>query len=546
VNGQRGRRTRRTPSGARAGVLQQPGGLSAGSRRRGAARSRRGGGRGRAAPLAALLLLVIALAAGSFAFWYAQPVSASISAQPEDAVIVACGQSCEGMLQATELEPGAYEVSISRPGFEATTTVLDVTRFGRNDLDVALRPLPQPVAITAEPSQAEIAVKRDGATIVSGTGSVECTPTAGPITIVASLAGFNSIEREVYLDEPLDLHFWLDPEGQLVEGRGTFTCAGAPKGVMVTPDGSEIWTTILDGPPSIEVFSTTTGKRTGEITLGEHGAVEIVFSADGARAWASQMETARVYEIDAASREVVRTLETESAWSKVVALAPDESTLYVANWSGDDVSVIDLSTGALDRRIPVANTPRGLYPTSDGTALYVASFDDGVLERVDLASGEVANVFSGGGALRHIVGDAERGVLYISDMAQDRVWLHDMATGETRTFVETDEKPNTIDLSPDGRVLFVSCRGENNPVSYYIPGPEWGTVLLFDTETAAPLDAVVGGNQCTALDVSDDGETLVFSDFLDARLRLYHVPVYESLAQGGGGRWDAHFADLHK
>jgi len=242
----------------------------------------------------------------------------------------------------------------------------------------------------------------------------------------------------------------------------------------------------------------------------------------------------------------VRTLDTESAWTKVVALSPDGSTLYAANWSGDDVSVIDLATGSLKRRIRVANTPRGLYPTSDGKALYVASFDDGVLERVDLQSAEVTMAFDGGGALRHIVGDAARGLLFISDMAKDCVWVHDMTTGDTRLFVETDAKPNTIDLSPDGQVLFVSCRGENNPVSYYLPGPEWGTVLLYDAADGTPLDAVVGGNQCTALDVSDDGELLVFSDFLDARLRMYRVPDVGTLRASNGGRWAAHFADLAK
>ena len=145
-----------------------------------------------------------------------------------------------------------------------------------------------------------------------------------------------------------------------------------------------------------------------------------------------------------------------------------------------------------------------------------------------------------------IVADERTNRLYASDMAKDCVYVCDMKTGKVTRFVGVDEKPNTIDLSPDGRVLFVSCRGENNAKSYYIPGPEWGTVLLFDALSGKPLDAIVGGNQCTALDVSEDGKTLVFSDFLDNRLRVYQVPTYESLAKGGSGRYQAHFADLKK
>jgi sugar lactone lactonase YvrE len=110
----------------------------------------------------------------------------------------------------------------------------------------------------------------------------------------------------------------------------------------------------------------------------------------------------------------------------------------------------------------------------------------------------------------------------------------------------TDKKPNTIDLSPDGRVLFVSNRGRNNPTSYYLPGPEWGSVLLIDTETGEMLDAIVGGNQTTGLEVSDDGTLLAFSDLLDDRVVVYSVPSTEELLAGGGGRYEDHLTDLAK
>ncbi len=493
-----------------------------------------------------VLLAVVSLCLLGGAYWWRLPVDATITATPEDATITVLNDSAQGALSLEGLKPGEYEVVCTRSGFETATATLVVTRLGDNSLDVMLDPLPQPVSVTAHPDDTAVAVIRDGKTVAADAGSVECTVPAGPIRVTATLAGHNPIEREYYCDTPMSLEFWMDPEGQLVEGRGTMECAGAPKGVAFTPDGSQIWTTILNGPPSIEIYETATGRLLDEITLDDHGAVEIVFTSDGSRAYASQMETARVYEIDTSTHQVLRELDTGSSWSKVVELSPDEKILYVANWTGDDVSVIDLTTGDLLKRIPTADTPRGLYAAPNGQTLYVASFDEGVLQRIDTLWGETETVFDGGGALRHIVGDPDRGILYISDMAKDCIWAHDTASGKTWVFTETDEKPNTIALSPDGKVLYVSCRGENNPVSYYLPGPEWGTVLLFDAATAEPLDAIVGGNQCTALDVSDDGSMLVFSDFLDNRLRLYAVPPYETLAAGGGGRWEEHFSDLKK
>src|SRR5207247_10265216 len=134
-----------------------------------------------------------------------------------------------------------------------------------------------------------------------------------------------------------------------------------------------------------------------------------------------------------------------------------------------------------------------------GHGLYVAGCGDGRLERFDLGTWRSKIVLDTGGALRHLVGGPVRQLLYVDDMAKDEVYVVDLTTEHTRLLARTDDTPNTIDLSPDGRVLFVSNRGRNNPRSYYLPGPEWGSVLAIDTATGRILDAVVGGNQTTGL-----------------------------------------------
>lgn len=501
---------------------------------------------GRGSALLLVVLLVLGVLGAAAAFVFTRPVGATITVDPQDCTVAACSSEASGTLELGDLTPGVYPVRVTRPGYAPLDTTIDVRRFSANQFAFAMEPLPQTISLTTHPGGASCRVLADGVEVLSGTESLEGTLPAGPVTVEVALAGYNTFTRELFLDRTTALDVWLDPEGQIVSSRGILTSAGAPKGVQITPDGRELWATVLNGPPSVEIWDLETMRLAGTIDLGVNGAVEILFNRDGTKAYASQMETALVFEIDVATRAVSRTFDTESAWTKVVELSPDEQTLYAANWSGDDVSVIDLATGELRTRIRVADTPRGLYATEDGASLYVAGFGGGELQRIDLATGTVTDLFDSDGALRHIVGNDATGKLYISDMARDCIWLHDMATGETTKFTDTDEKPNTIDLSPDGKVLYVSCRGENNSVSYYIPGPEWGTILLFDAANATPLDAIVGGNQCTALDVADDGRTLVFSDFLDSRMRVYAVPEFDVLAAGNGGRWEQHFADLVK
>jgi YVTN family beta-propeller protein len=499
-------------------------------------------------PLVVVVGIVVLALALALAWWLlTRPAALALTPSPADATVSIDGHgTATGSMTLEDLEPGTLAVTVARAGFETATVDVEVTRGRRVEQTIALTPLPFTLKFTTRPSGATVQVTREGGGGLTGVTPCSLVASAGPVVISISRVGSNTFKQSVFLDSPRTLDVLLDPKGQLVHALGSLTAKGAPKGVSVTPDGREAWATILNGPPSIQIYDLKKMRVTGGIDIGKYGAVEVIFNRDGTRAYASQMETAKVFEIDTAKRKVLRSFATESAWTKVIALSPDEKTLYAANWSGNDVSIIDLVSGHLKERISTAKTPRGLWPTADGKYLYVAGFDAGDLQRIDLSTSAVKKVFHSGGAMRHLVADETTGKLYCSDMAKDVVWVCDMKTLHVKKFCDTDEKPNTIELSPDGQILFISNRGENNPKSYYIPGYEWGTILLMSTSTGKPLDAIVGGNQCTALDVSADGHTLVFSDFLDDRLRVYSVPGYAALAQGNGGRYAAHFADLKK
>jgi len=232
--------------------------------------------------------------------------------------------------------------------------------------------------------------------------------------------------------------------------------------------------------------------------------------------------------------------------AKVLALSPDEKTLYVSNWVSSTVAAIDLATGKTSKRYSTVTTPRGLYVTADGGRLFVAGFENGDIQRIDLQTGEKKILIKTGGAMRHLVGDARKGVLYAGEFSKNEIYVVDLASETVAKLGDTNHRPNTIDLTPDGKVLYISNRGKDNPKSYYIPGPEWGSVLAMDTESGRIFDAIVGGNQCTGLDVSPDGSLLAFSDFLDNTIRVYRLPSYQTLLAGEGGRAETHRAELTK
>lgn len=470
------------------------------------------------------------------------------------AVLLLAGVGTAALLGSGD---GSPEPAISEPALRSTTTTSSTVPAGAGPgsptTTVTAAPTPTttttttppPVELTIEvgPVDAELTVTDAAGTVVTGPAPLAATVVL-PATVTAGAEGHEPLSHAIETAEDGDtVTVWLDPAGQLVHKLWAAETGRAPKQVAFTPDGSQLWVTLLGGP-GIEVFDARTGTRLAGIDLPDGGAVEVIFDEAGRRAFASQMETASVYEIDVATREVVRKLDTGSSWTKVVALSPDESRLYASNWLGNDVSEIDLASGAVLRRIPVVTTPRGLWIDPTGSVLVVAGYDDGELEVVNLATGGGEVLHESGGSMRHLVGHGS--TVYASDMGRARVMALDLPTGEVTMLAPTDRAPNTIDLSPDGRVLFVSNRGRNNPESYYLPGPEWGSILLIDTSTGAYLDAIIGGNQPTGLDVSPDGTMLAYTDFLDDRLTVYAVPPTEALLAGGGGRWEAHLEEIRK
>ena len=457
--------------------------------------------------------------------------------KPVAAMVVALGVAA-GVLV------GTGRVDLSPAGDAVAPATGAPPRPSERQAAAAVDRTPRRLELTSDPPGAEVRLVAEDGSATTARTPFRGTVSGGRLRLTLSRPGYNRLTESLVLSRDRRMHRWLDPAGLLHHKTGVVRTGPAPKQVAFTPDGREIWVSLLGGH-GLQVFDAVTLRRTADVRLGRHGAVEVVFSADGRTVYASQMETASVFEIDRRSHRVRRQLATRGVWSKVMALSADERTMYVANWVSNDVSEIDLRSGRVRRVLPTVGTPRGLYPTPDGRQLYVAGYARGELAVLDLRTGRSRTLLSTGGAMRHLVADPARGRLYADDMGTDEVFVVDVRTSRVRKLADTNSTPNTMDLSPDGRVLYVSNRGRNGS-NYYLPGPEWGSVLAIDTATGRVLDAIVGGNQPTGLDVSPDGRTVAYSDFLDDRMTLYAIPPYATLAAGQGGRARSHLADLPK
>ena len=76
------------------------------------------------------------------------------------------------------------------------------------------------------------------------------------------------------------------------------------KAVAFNSNGNEIWgTSLMNNKNAIFVIYGDTGKKITNIDLAKNGGVEIVFSKDGTKAYVSQMETAKVFELDTSTKK---------------------------------------------------------------------------------------------------------------------------------------------------------------------------------------------------------------------------------------------------
>ncbi|MCL2293546.1 MAG: YncE family protein [Spirochaetes bacterium] len=308
-----------------------------------------------------------------------------------------------------------------------------------------------------------------------------------------------------------------------------YSTGSQPKSAYFSPCGQRVFVPLLN-QHGIDVF-----RMRGEALEFERrltvpgstavGFVEAMFDTRRRELWVSNMVENRVHIFDLDTLAHKTSMPTGGRFPKVIAQSPNGSLTVVSNWITHDLSVFDSDTKKLLRRIPVGGIPRGMAFSADGSLLYTAIFCEPLIAVINMAQNRVVSSFrlyEGRGAARHVV--YRSGRLYVSDMYRGTVNILNASTGALLRSRRIGPNINTIVLSPDGRHVFASSRGRNNPKTYLLPGPDFGAIFKLNAGDLSLVERVWGRNQPTGLDVSPDGRFLVFTNFLDASLELYRLP----------------------
>jgi YVTN family beta-propeller protein len=323
----------------------------------------------------------------------------------------------------------------------------------------------------------------------------------------------------VFIDKPAARHRFVR---RIATGK-------QPKSAMFISDRQVILPLLDDN--HVEVIDIVTG-QTRRLELPARyakagGFVESVRVPSRGEFWVSQMKAAAIHRFAADTLEYRGTIHVSGAWTKVLAYDAVRNLVYASNWNSADISVVSVQELKEIKKIKLGSVPRGMAFSADGNTMVAAMFGGrsdadqaGGTALIDLTTQKKTRTIIAGGAHRHAVHlRTGKDVFAVSDMAKSRVYFIEnyKKVAETKVF----SNPNTIVESPDGKYLYVSCRGHNNPKSFLLKGPDFGKVMVIDLLTRKVIEEIEGGNQPTGLDVSPDGKYVVSTDFLDHAMRVY-------------------------
>lgn len=324
------------------------------------------------------------------------------------------------------------------------------------------------------------------------------------------------------------------PESKLAYYK-TLTVGSLPKGMEFTLDGKYLFIALLGEPAVIQMDWDTMNiiKRIeppqSKFTKG--GFVEIGVSPLADAVLTSQMNTASVHKIPLTGEkafEITESVSTGGSWSKVVTFSSDGELFAVSNWSSYDISFFKYPEMTFIKKAKISGIPRGMAFADNNRTLYVSNYSNGALHKIDIEKGKVVDTTTSKrlGALRHLVIDEEKNLLYASDMQKESILIYQLPGMKVIKEIRVDYNPNTIALSPDNKYLFVSCRGPNAKSTYLDRSPRDGYLYVIDTEKQAVIEKRKLGNQPTALAVHPTGQYVTVSNFRDNNIEIFKVDEY--------------------
>lgn len=201
-----------------------------------------------------------------------------------------------------------------------------------------------------------------------------------------------------------------------------------------------------------------------------------------------------------------------------VEVTPDGRTAVVSNYGtqpgGNSLSVIDISSRKERAHVELGEMRRPHGLATSGHRVYFTAEDSQQVGRLDTATGRIDWRFpTGQGRTHMVVASRDGGTLFTANMGSNSVSIIERAgdSNARQTLVTVGSGPEGLDLSPDGRQLWVA-------------NSQGGNISVIDVATRAVVKTVdIGTRRSNRLKFTPDGALALVSDLTAGELVVVDV-----------------------
>lgn len=193
-------------------------------------------------------------------------------------------------------------------------------------------------------------------------------------------------------------------------------------------------------------------------------------------------------------------------------VTPDGKVAYTANMSGNSLSVIDMNKLEEVRRIDLTRygKPHGLAITSAGEYLYVTTEGSQTVLEIEVSTDSISRVFETGQEGTHMaVLSRDESTLYAANLGSGTTTVIDLEAGEVVKTLPTGEGTEGIDVSPDGKEVWVTARS--------------GSVAIIDAESNEIVDSLPADGLPIRVKFTPDGKQALVSCMQGGKVIVFDV-----------------------
>jgi YVTN family beta-propeller protein len=238
---------------------------------------------------------------------------------------------------------------------------------------------------------------------------------------------------------------------------GTFSVGKEPHHLMATPDNKSVIVASSVGNELI-FLDPVTGKvqRTLKDVLDPY---QIGFSPDQKWFVAASLRLDRVdiYKYDGANlllskRIALGKLPSHMAFNKA------SDTVFITRQGSDQVSAVDLASGAVKWTIPVGKLPAGIAMTPDDKHLLVGIMGSDYVEVIDWRTQKTVKRIKAGDGTHNFRSLGDKRHTFVSNRVSNTINIIDQVTLENVGTINVPGGPDCMELTKDGKTLWVTLR----------------------------------------------------------------------------------------